>query len=147
MAISMSLYQVSDDINVMGKAIPAATSTHTILLKDGCSVDNPVVTFSAVASAIAPLNYAYIDAFGRYYYITDRKSLVNGVVELTLESDPLQSFETEIGACDAIIRRQQSEANGYLQDDQYNALAYEAVATQPWPNSIDDFSFILMTVG
>lgn len=147
MAISMSLYQVSDDINVMGKNIPTATSTHTILLKDGCSVDNPVVTFSAVASAIAPLNYAYIDTFGRYYFITDRKSLVNGVVELTLESDPLQSFKTEIGNCDAIIRRQENDANGYLQDDQYNAMAYEAVATRPWPNAIDDFSFILMTVG
>lgn len=147
MSITMSLYQVSDDINVMGKSIPTPTSTHTILLKDGCSVDNPVVTFSAVASAIAPLNYAYIDSFGRYYYITDRKSLVNGVVELTLESDPLQSFKTEIGNCDAIVRRQENDANGYLQDDQYNAMAYEAVATQPWPKSIDDFSFILMTVG
>lgn len=147
MAITMSLYQVSDDINVMGKNIPTATSTHTILLKDGCSVDNPVVTFSAAASAIAPLNYAYIDTFGRYYFITDRKSLVNGVVELTLESDPLQSFKTEIGNCDAIIRRQENDANGYLQDDQYNAMAYEAVATRPWPNAIDDFSFILMTVG
>lgn len=147
MAITMNLYQVSDDINVMGKTIPAPTSTHTILLKDGCSVDNPVVTFSALASAIAPLNYAYIDTFGRYYYITDRKSLVNGVVELTLESDPLQSFKTEIGRCDAIIRRQENDANGYLQDDQYNAMAYEAVATRPWPKAIDDFSFILMTVG
>lgn len=147
MAITMSLYQVSDDINVMGKSIPTPTSTHTILLKDGCSVDNPVVTFSALASAIAPLNYAYIDTFQRYYYITERKSLVNGVVELTLESDPLQSFKTEIGNCDAIIRRQENDANGYLQDDQYNAMAYEAVATRPWTKSIDDFSFILMTVG
>ena len=147
MAITMSLYQVSDDPRVMGKNIPTATSTHTITLKDGCSIDRPVVSFSAQASAVAALNYAYIDTFQRYYYITDRKSLINGVMELTLESDPLESFKTEIKARTATITRNQSDANGYLRDDQYTALGYEKVASKNFPISLDDFSYILMTVG
>lgn len=147
MAITMSLYQVSDDINVMGKAIPAATSTHTILLKEGCSVDRPVVTFSAMASAIAPLNYAYIDTFGRYYYITERKSLVNGVVELTLDSDPLESFRSDIRERDATISRNANKYNGYLKDPGYNALAYEAIQYKEFPAALDDTSCILVTVG
>lgn len=147
MAISMSLYQVSDDINVMGKSIPAPTSTHTILLKDGCSVDNPVVTFSAMASAIAPLNYAYIDTFQRYYYITERKSLVNGVVELTLESDPLQSFMTDIKEVDATIARATDKSNGYLHDSEYSALAYQTILHKEFPKAMDDVSYILATVG
>lgn len=147
MAITMSLYQVKDDLNVMGKTIPAATSTHTIKLKDGCSIDKPVVTFSANASALAPLNYAYIDTFQRYYYIVDRKSLVNGVMELTLESDPLQSFMQEIKAAPATITRQQNSTQGYLNDSGYNALAYEKVMYRKFPNALDDFSYILMTVG
>ena len=147
MAITMSLYQVTDDVNVMGKTIPAATSTHTITLKDGCSIDKPVITFSAQASAIAPLNYAYIDTFQRYYWITDRKSLVNGVMELTLESDPLQSFMAEIRACPATITRNANQYNGYLQDSGYNALAYEGIQYKAFPNAMDDTSCILVTVG
>lgn len=147
MAINLSLYQVMDDVNVLGKSIPAPTSTHTILLKEGCSVDRPVVTFSAVAAAIAPLNYAYIDTFGRYYYIVDRKSLVNGVVELTLESDPLESFRAQILQRPATITRNQNLANGYLKDANYNALAYEAVQYKAFPVALDDTSCILTTVG
>lgn len=147
MAITMSLYQVTDDVNVMGKTIPTATSTHTITLKDGCSIDKPVVSFSAQASALAPLNYAYIDTFQRYYWITDRKSLINGVMELTLESDPLESFKDTIKLCLATITRNQYQKQGYLSDSGYNALAYEGVQYKTFPNAMTDASYILVTVG
>lgn len=147
MSITMSLYQMTDDINVLGKTIPTATSSHTITLKDGCSIDRPVITFSAMASAIAPLNYAYIDTFQRYYYIVDRKSLVNGVVELTLESDPLQSFITEIKNCPATITRNENIRQGYLIDSGYNAVAYEGIQYKSFPNAFEDASYILVTVG
>lgn len=147
MAITMSLYQVSDDPRVMGKNIPTATSTHTITLKDGCSIDKPVVSFSAQASAVAALNYAYIDTFQRYYYITDRKSLINGVMELTLESDPLESFKTQIRQRSATITRNQMLRNGYLSDIGYNALAYQGVQYKTFPNALEDSSYILVTVG
>lgn len=147
MAITISLYQMNEDLNVLGKTIPTATSTHTITLKDGCSIDRPVISFSAQASAIAPLNYAYIDTFGRYYYIVDRKSLVNGVVELTLESDPLQSFETEIRACPATITRNERTKQGYLPDGGYNAVAYKGVQYKVFPNAFEDATYILVTVG
>lgn len=147
MAISMSLYQVTDDVNVLGKSIPAPTSTHTITLKDGCSIDRPVVSFSAPIAALAPLNYAYIDTFQRYYYIVDRNSLVNGVVELTLESDPLESFKAQILQRQATITRNQNEKNGYLKDANYSALAYEAIQYKHFPKALNDTSCILVTVG
>ena len=147
MAITMSLYQVTDDPKVMGKTLGSAVSTHTITLKDGCSIDRPVVSFSAQAAALAPLNYAYIDTFQRYYYITDRKSLINGVMELTLESDPLQSFQTEIKQCTATITRNQNLRQGYLQDSGYNALAYQGVQYKAFPHALTDASYILVTVG
>ena len=147
MAITMSLYQITDDVNVMGKTLGSAISTHTITLKDGCSIDRPVVSFSAQASALAPLNYAYIDTFQRYYWITDRKSLVNGVMELTLESDPLESFKTEINLRPATITRNEFLSQGYLNDSNYNALAFEGVQYKTFPNAMTDASYILVTVG
>ena len=149
MAINISLYQVTDDIHVMGKNIGTAVATHQITLKEGCSVDRPVVSFSAEASAIAPLNYAYIDTFQRYYYIVDRNSLMKGVVELTLESDPLESFQAELRACPATITRQEDrkKADAYLVDGKYIGKAYQQLTTRDFPKSLDDFSYILMCVG
>lgn len=149
MAITMSLYQISEDFHTVGKTIPTPTSTHTIKLKDGCSIDNPIVSFSAQASAIAPLNYAYIDTFGRYYFIRDRKSLVNGVVELTLESDPWESFRAQLLNVEATINRsaKASLVNGFLMDSGYQLLAYKHCAIRNFPVGIDDDTMILSTVG
>lgn len=147
MAITMSLYQITDDFKTVGKTIPTATSTHTILLKDGCSIDEPVVSFSAQASAIAPLNYAYIDTFQRYYFIRDRKSLVNGIMELTLESDPWESFRTELLGVSATINRSSNMFNGFLLDAGYELLAYKHCAIRNFPTGIDADDMILTTVG
>ena len=147
MAITISLYQISEPENVFPKTLGTAVATHTITLKDGCSIDKPTVSFSGTSTSMATLNYAYIDAFGRYYFIRDRNMTVNGVCELTLESDPLQSFATEISSCSTTIARSETEANGYINDPQYTALAYQKIASKNFPISLDDFSYILMTVG
>lgn len=147
MSINISLYQITEPENVFPKTIGTAVSTHTITLKDGCSIDKPTVSFSGGSAVMATLNYAYIDAFGRYYFIRDRNMTVNGVCELTLESDPLQSFSTEIKACTATITRNQNVRQGYLSDSGYNALAYQGVQYKTFPNALTDASYILVTVG
>lgn len=147
MAINISLYQISDAENVVPKSIGTAVATHAITLKDGCSIDKPTVSFSGGASVMATINYAYIDAFGRYYFVRDRNMLVNGVCELTLESDPLQSFSTGLLNVPATITRNETSTQGYLNDNGYNALAYEKVMYKKFPNALDDFSYIMMTVG
>lgn len=149
MAITMSLYQINEDFHTVGKTIPTPTSTHTIKLKDGCSIDNPIVSFSAQASAIAPLNYAYIDTFGRYYFIRDRKSQINGVVELTLDSDPWESFRAQLLNVEATINRsaKNSLVNGFLMDSGYQLLAYKHCAIRNFPVGIDNDTMILTTVG
>lgn len=148
MAINISLYQITEPENVFPKTIPALpVATHAITLKDGCSIDKPVISFSGGAAIMATLNYAYIDAFGRYYWIRDRNMLVNGVCEMTLESDPLQSFSSQIKAVPATITRNTYSRNGYLNDNGYNALAYQKVMYKTFPTGLDDFSYILMTVG
>lgn len=149
MAINLSLYQISDAENVFPKTLPAATSTHEIKLKEGCSIDEPVVSFSAGSAIMATLNYAYIDAFQRYYWIRDRKMLVNGICEMTLESDPLQSFAADIKAVPATITRTENprKADAYLLDNKYIGKSYKQIVTKDFPYELTDFSFILMTVG
>ena len=148
MAYTINLYQVTEDSKTYPKTVTTPISTHSFLLKDGCSIDKPVVSFSGGGAVMSTINYAQIPEFqGRYYNIADRKMTVSGVCELTLESDPLQTFWTQVVALDMTIKRQENARQGYLNDDGYNALAYEKVQTKEFPNALDDMSYILMTVG
>lgn len=147
MAHSIQLYNTADDPRVVGKTKSTVGGAHAITLKDGCSIDEPTVSLTISASSIANANYAYIGDFGRYYWIRDRKSLVNGVVELVLESDPWESFASQLRACPATISRNENASNGYLLDDSYQLLAYNTVVTRLFPQGMTDESMILMTVG
>lgn len=147
MAHSIQLYNTADDPRVVGKSKSAVGGAHSITLKDGCSIDEPTVSLTISASAIANANYAYIGDFGRYYWIRDRKSLINGVVELLLESDPWESFASQLRGCPATIVRNENRANGYLLDNAYQTLAYNTVVTRQFPLGLWSESMILMTVG
>lgn len=57
------------------------------------SVDAPEIVIEAT---LETGNYVRIDDFGRYYYIKDRNVLRTGLTELTLKSDPLMSFASQI---------------------------------------------------
>lgn len=57
------------------------------------SVDTPVILLQAT---ILVGNYVYIPEFGRYYWITDRNIERTDLTELTLKSDPLMSFASQI---------------------------------------------------
>lgn len=144
---SMSVYVVSDDNKVFPKALPTATAAYSVLLKDGCSIDNPVISVHASAAALALVNYAYIPDFGRYYYRQDIKSLNNGICEVTLLSDPLQSFAKEIKNAHATLTRSENLKDGYLIDSGYKARAFKKIVHKEFPNALDDWSIILMTVG
>ena len=149
MAHTIQLFQYSGDPRIVSKTLGSPVSEHTFLLKEGCSIDRPVIQFSAAAAIMATLNYCYIADFGRYYWITDRNSIVNGVVELTLESDPWMSFATQLRGVTATVDRQPNErkADAYIQDNQYIGKTYKKIFERDFPNELNDFSFILMTVG
>ena len=147
MAHTIQLFQYSGDPRIVSKTLGSPVSEHTFLLKEGCSIDRPVIQFSASASIMATLNYCYIADFGRYYWITDRNSMVNGVMELTLESDPWTSFDTQLRAVSATVDRSASNWQGFLYDNGYQILAYKTAAIRNFQNAIDNDTMILTTVG
>lgn len=147
MAINVTLYSTGDAVNVVGKT-KTQISTHTVTLKDGCSADRPVVQLTGAASSLASANYAYIDVFDRYYWITDRSSLNNGVISVSMVSDPWESFKTELEACEAIIDRNENVMQGYLNDKSYPLLSFNKLATVAFPTALpDEGDIVLMTVG
>lgn len=75
-----------------------------------------LVQVSKNDTALFTKNYCYIEDFGRYYNITDIKSVRNCLVRIDLKSDPLASFFDEFGQQDAVIERSEGFYNLFLKD-------------------------------
>lgn len=85
---------------------PAAGYTGDV--RGDISVDAPVVLIQAT---ILSGNYVYIPEFGRYYWITDRNIERTDLTELTLRSDPLMSFASEIRQLPIQVIRTEKKAD------------------------------------
>lgn len=120
MAIEFTLYNNKSEPNRIGKNI-TALETFQGTLKDETSIINPIIEIKTDTIPLA--NYAYIPVFNRYYFITDISSIKNGLWSITMKSDPLESFKSEIKECDALVSRQEFLYNLYLEDNRLNVLA------------------------
>ena len=94
------------------------------VLKEPCSIMNPVIKIERLANDAVPstYTYAYINKFSRYYFIEDWV-WQNGLWEVHMKEDVLASFKTQIGAESEYILRTDSTTNynGEITDTTYPA--------------------------
>lgn len=114
MSFNIKLYRNISPKNAINKSISEVASLVGVL-KQECSITAPVILYNGDYVAF---NYAFIPAFGRYYFLTDMVSVRNGLWELHFSVDPLFSFRTEILSNSCILERQQYLYNMYIQDQQ-----------------------------
>ena len=96
---------------------PADGTTYTGTLKDNTSVVNPSVIFEF--SAFPAYNYAYIQEFARYYWITDKTHVANNVWIITMHVDVLASYKNEIGGSSKYVLRSAAAFDGTISDFKY----------------------------
>ena len=148
--MQIDLYYTSDDRHKVHKTL---TSIHNCVgsLKSECSMVNPKVIIETAEATASRANYAVIHDLDilRYYFITDQVMYRDGLVEFTMELDPLMTYETEIRNLICTVQRNQNEADSYLIDENYMIDAYSKYVTYDFPNGFPDNqdSFILMTIG
>lgn len=100
------------------KKIKASTrqsygSTHQVsgvLLKDGCSLVNPIFVIQSSITAETLAKYNYVDAFGCYYFINNIVSLNNNIYEIHCTRDPMSTFKADIGEYTGYILRTDDSA-------------------------------------
>ena len=115
MAFTIQLYHNNSEPERIGKSL-SATQSFTGSLKDQTSIINPSIL---VKSAGVPKgNYARIEAFGRYYFITDIVSVRNELWEIKMHVDVLQTYAAQIKAGEEMVSRQELNYNNYMQDNQ-----------------------------
>lgn len=62
-------------------------------------------------------NYAYIEEFNRYYYISDVVSYRNDLWRIPLDVDVLMSYKDKILGLDAFVLRNEFNYNDFIKDD------------------------------
>lgn len=143
--MNIVLYKNASDNNTIGKSLSGAL-TLSGALRDESSVISPSFRLTS-ASNIAQYNYAYIESFGRYYFIKEITVERTGVWTLDLECDVLESFKSEILSLEATLLRQENEYNLYFTDPEYKIYPNQQVLTRSFPSGFAETGTFYLTAS
>lgn len=146
MAFSIILQTMTSEKNKVDKNVNDV-ATVTGVLKEDCSIVDPVVIIEADLSSLLAVNYMTIPAFGRSYFLNPPVSIREGLVEISGHCDVLSSFKTAIRNNTAIIRKSENNWNLYLNDGTFKTYQNPFVYAKSFPNGFDYTSFILVVAG
>lgn len=99
------------EINVEYDTRPFVLAEQNFVLADGSKVLADKSGFSLV-----DCNYAYIEKFNRYYYITNIISLNSKLYRLKLKCDVLMSFKNIIKEQTCLVSRNEFEYSNFIKD-------------------------------
>lgn len=90
----VELYTTNSDRKQLRKDLDKKGETDSALIKEPCSIINPVITLSRarLGKAWAAVNYVYIPDFKRYYFIDNIVALNDGLVEISMHIDVLMTY-------------------------------------------------------
>lgn len=125
MAVTIDLMNNASKDIVLNKSLSTIASLSGDFRATVDALRPTIIVDGAVASNV---NYAYIADFGRYYYVTDRQELTKDLTELSLYTDVLQSFATQLANASGIVKRNQNNYDMYLEDNKIPISARKAVA-------------------
>lgn len=144
--MELILYENASDNAVVSKEITKIGETIVLNAKEEISLLQPVFIV-AVDKVTSNLNYCYCPTFKRYYYIKNINYLSGGRAVLTCAVDVLMTWKDNIKSITGTVDRNENINNGYLMDNNYKAYAYKKIVCKEFPNSMDNNTIILMTVG
>lgn len=87
-------------------------------------------------SAIFNLNYIYIAAFNRYYFLTNVILSSGDRMILTCAIDPLNSFKTEILALNTTVVRQEQADDNFLPDSCMTPVSKKDIKVYQLDNNV-----------
>lgn len=117
------------------------------VLKSETSIIDPVIMISCELSDVTKCNYMTIGSFGRSYFVNNIRSIRSGLVEFSCHVDVLSSFADSIRENTAIIRKQESKWNLYLNDGSFKVYQNPMVLTKAFPSGFTNQKFVLAVAG
>lgn len=113
--MTITVYTCTTPANYVRERNLTAVATITGYLKDSCNVCDPDIMVEYNA-ALLTANYAYIPAFGRWYWFRKAPTIRGDEVILHLHVDVLYTYRSVILASPCIAARSSSRFNPYLPD-------------------------------
>ena len=141
----IKLYMSMSDPKCVSKQLTGEISINGVA-RDPVDVVNPVIEYEGDNATLAGYNYAYIEDYGRYYFMDVQNDSYN-LNTITLHCDVLKTADVWLRARNATITRNEKLYNSYLNDPEFNSYAYTNIVTKAFPNAVNLDSIILMTVG
>lgn len=116
-------------------------------LKTDTSIIDPVIMIEGDLSNFTTCNYISIPVFNRSYFVNNIRSVRTGLIELSCHVDVISSFADAIKANDAIIKRQETNWNLYLNDGSFKIYQNPLVLTKSFPSGFTAHEFVLAVAG
>ena len=143
--MTITLYKNESEKNKINKIL-TTVATLTGTLRDSSSIINPEIVIEY--DNPTGFNYCYIDAFNRYYFVTNITVINNKLLKLSLKVDVLESFKTSILAQNIIIDKSTSNVDEYLPDDNLVVNVKTKTDIVNFPSGLlESGEFILITAG
>lgn len=146
MAFDVTLYTFSKRNNSTTR--PTSGTVFSGLMREPCGVIRPSVSFE-FAAGINPsaYNYAYIPAFGRYYFINEWTS-VGRLWVCSMEVDALASWRESIAAQRMYVLRSSAQNDPQITDMLYPSkvspdVEYEYYSFDNWSYSFSSGTYIV----
>lgn len=146
MAFNIILQRNQSEKNALTKTVNDLM-TVTGTLKNDTSIIDPVIVIECDLSAFSLCNYMTIPEFDRSYFVTDIKSIRNGLVEFSCHVDVLSSFASYIRSNMAVIEKQQNDWNLYLDDGTFRVYQNPMVLTKNFPSGFNTLEFVMAIAG
>lgn len=116
-------------------------------MRAGSSVMSLSVTVQGDISTITGINYMTIPAFERSYFVTDIVVDSNNLLQIHGKVDVLSTYSEQILNNSAIIQRQESKWNLYLDDGVFQTYQNPDIVTKPFPSGFNTMEFVLAVAG
>ena len=143
--MTVELYNCAEPKNKVDKTLTLVNQL-TGTLREESSLVNPVITIEKESPA--GFNYAYIQEFGRYYFVTEVEVVRNNLIRVHLKSDPLMSFASQIKANSAIVRKSASKYNVLINDNSLRSYQNSLYTYKQFTSGFGtNFEYVLLVAG
>lgn len=141
------IYKTNNEKNKLNKALELVKELEVKLLNN-TEILKPFIEVANISlDELTTANYMYIPDLNRYYFIDNMELMEGGRVYISGSVDVLMSYLESILNIRGTVKRAESLKNGYIIDENYKSVSYSQITTKRFPNSMNEDSFILMTVG
>lgn len=137
------LYNNSSPRNKISKAL-TQVGVLAGTLRDETNIVSPTIRISG---AVFPdFNYAQIPDFNRYYYLKDVRSVRSGIWDISLQSDPLMSFN--LSSVSGVVIESELIGNNYIDHRHFIRSVKSKTDIVTFPSGLlDTGEYILITAG